>query len=238
MTQSRKFVIDMTSVQDFYSSRLALWATSRLLWACKQRQTLQCALQVWSDLSKSYLTPEVPFHVHQTLARHVFRAWDVSMLGPHPLWYPSAQTAAETNVAKFIAANAGLCRLPVPEKVVRSEEALWHHEPAGHHVAAWERLHAVSVHHPEAFWPAVLRTLGIEFTEPSMCVLQHSRNGSPDDACWFPGARLNIADIALHNPLADPDHPALVFASEECPSECDLQQHCGSVCSPVCTDRS
>ena len=48
------------------------------------------------------LRPEQPFELHQSLHAAVFKGWDKRVLGPPPVWVPSAADVAGTNVAAFM----------------------------------------------------------------------------------------------------------------------------------------
>jgi hypothetical protein len=169
-------------------------------------------LQIWSDVSQLFLTPDVPFDAHVLVANHVFRNWDARKLGPPPLWYPSQTTAASTNVAKFMRDNQALMAEGTAQLQVRDER--WFLQQAL--VRDWRVLHAISVHWPEQFWPAFLRAVGIMFHSPPECVLQQGTATDPDSYRWFPGALINMADVALR--CGDPDSPAVVFAGAKSPT--------------------
>lgn len=77
-----------------------------------------------------------------------------------------------------------------------------------------EDLHRTSVTDPERYWREVVDDLGIEFTHPFDHVLDESE-GKPFPR-WFPGGRLNVADLcaARHarGPLADKE--AVVYEGD------------------------
>lgn len=68
----------------------------------------------------------------------------------------------------------------------------------------YEELHHWSVKHPEDFWDAVMRRLGVKLREPYHSVL--------DGDEWLPGARLNIAESCFREPL---DAVAIVTANRK-----------------------
>ena len=68
---------------------------------------------------------------------------------------------------------------------------------------------------PEAFWPAAIEDLGLEFSRPWDDVVDLSRG--PEWATWFVGGRLNIAWNCVHRWARGPraDEPAAVWQSED-----------------------
>ena len=58
-------------------------------------------------------------------------------------------------------------------------------------------LHRVSVRDPERFWPEVIHDLGLVFSRPWEHVVDTS--DGIEWARWFTGARLNLADSAIHD---------------------------------------
>ena len=104
-------------------------------------------------------------------------------------WKPSAELLAGSNVARFMAA---------------------------HGIEAFDELLARSIDDPEWFWDAVVRFLGLRWSEPYEHVLDVS-DGFPW-ARWFTGGRLNIAVSCVDRHAEDPevcDRPAIVWEGEE-----------------------
>ncbi|MBL90235.1 MAG: AMP-dependent synthetase [Myxococcales bacterium] len=91
---------------------------------------------VWQALSKTVLTPHMPFELHRTLYAHTYRDWDEQQLGPRPAWIPSEAEKARTNLAKLL-----------PGDDLKS-------------------LHHHSIHAPEIYWPNILSALRINFHKP------------------------------------------------------------------------
>ena len=121
-----------------------------------------------------------------------------------PLWSPSPERVAGTNLASFVAALHANVELP------RMQGA----------AVDYDALHAWSVAHPERFWPAVWRFCGVvaeprEGAEPwDEVVVGLGRMAPPDSLLgprWFTGARLNFAENLLR--YRD-DRPALVCWNE------------------------
>jgi len=107
----------------------------------------------------------------------------------HPAaWRPDAELLAESNVARFMAAE---------------------------HVRDFPELVARSIDDPEWFWDAVVRFLGIRFSTPYERVLDTS--GGVPWAKWFTGGTLNIADTCIDKWAArdDSDDVAVIWESEE-----------------------
>jgi acetyl-CoA synthetase len=83
-------------------------------------------------------------------------------------------------------------------------------------IATFPELVARSIDEPEWFWDAVVRFLGIRFSQPYEQVLDVS-DGIPW-AKWFAGGRCNIAVTCLDVHADDPatrDRPAIVWEGEE-----------------------
>ena len=68
---------------------------------------------------------------------------------------------------------------------------------------------------PEAFWPAAIEDMGLEFSRPWDEVVDLSRG--PEWATWFPGGRLNLAWNCVHRWARGEraDAPAAVWQSED-----------------------
>ena len=87
---------------------------------------------------------------------------------------------------------------------------------AAHEIATFEELVRRSIDEPEWFWDAVVRFLGIRFTEPYTEVLDVSE-GIPF-AQWFTGGRTNLAISCVDRWADDPERatePAMVWEGEE-----------------------
>ncbi|MCZ7535235.1 MAG: AMP-binding protein [Acidimicrobiia bacterium] len=105
------------------------------------------------------------------------------------VWRPTPDLLAESNVARFMAA---------------------------HGFSELDDLHAQSVRDPEWFWDAVVRFLGLPWTEPYRRVLDVS-DGAPW-ARWFTGGRLNVASACIdrHAGAADAgERVAITWEGEE-----------------------
>ena len=105
------------------------------------------------------------------------------------VWRPSAALLEESNVARFAAAEG---------------------------VADFATLRDRSIDDPAWFWDAVVRFLGLEFTEPYTQVVDLS-DGAPW-ARWFTGGKLNLAASCVDRWADDPaiaDHTAVVWEGEE-----------------------
>ncbi|HEX6644270.1 MAG TPA: acetoacetate--CoA ligase [Gemmatimonadales bacterium] len=116
-----------------------------------------------------------------------------------PIWTPTADRVARSNVSRFIPfANA-----------------------LGAAATDWWSLYDWSIARPEEFWPAVWRFTGIvaeerNGAEPWDRVVRGLDRMAPPDPvlgpCWFEGARLNFAENLLR--FRD-DREAIVFWNEE-----------------------
>jgi acetyl-CoA synthetase len=104
------------------------------------------------------------------------------------VWRPDAELLAESNVARFMAAER---------------------------VRDFPDLLARSIDDPEWFWDAVVRFLGVQFATPYERVLDTS-NGIPW-ATWFVGGRGNLASTCVDRHADDParrDEVAVVWEGE------------------------
>jgi len=111
------------------------------------------------------------------------------MTDPKPVWQPSAERIAETNMARFM-------------DHVRSEYDA--------NVDNYAGLHRWSVDNPEAFWPAVWAFCGIKASQPWEEVFLPGEHMM--ESRWFKGSRLNFAENLLR--FRD-DHTAIIFRDEQ-----------------------
>src|SRR5688572_4703976 len=121
-----------------------------------------------------------------------------------PLWSPSPERAAATNLARFVA---------------KARDA-GYDPPGTAGPVDYASLHAWSVAHPDRFWATVWRFCGV-VAEPradrsfwSEVVHGVDRMAPPDPELgprWFVDARLNFAENLLR--FRD-DHPALIARNE------------------------
>lgn len=103
---------------------------------------------------------------------------------PLPIaWLPDEITLAEANI-------------------VRTHQAL--------NLSFYEAFYHWSINYREQFWETAIRALGIRFQQPYTRVLNEASD--PDDVCWLPDARLNIADSCFQAPS---DQLALVVSDEQ-----------------------
>ncbi len=122
-----------------------------------------------------------------------------------PLWSPSPERAAATNLAQFATAA----------------RAHGYEPPPGAAAVDYPSLYAWSLARPDQFWPAVWRFCGVvadTFPDGSQwaeIVRGTDRMAPPDPLAgprWFLGARLNFAENLLR--YRD-DRPALIARNEE-----------------------
>ena len=101
---------------------------------------------------------------------------------PPPEWTPSPEFIATTNIA-------------------------WLMQRAG--VDSYEKLHAWSVRHREAYWALAIERLGLRFREPFDRVVDLS--AGVEAPRWLPGARLNIVESCFAAPA---ESPAILHQTE------------------------
>src|SRR5688572_28996351 len=92
----------------------------------------------WQMCTQRWLTPAMPFPVHQWLYDYVFQDWD-ERRGPRPAWTPTAEEIAGSNVASFMR----LCG-----------------------VDSYRELHELSIKDRSAFWRKAIDRLGLRFRMP------------------------------------------------------------------------
>ena len=108
-------------------------------------------------------------------------------VGAREAWWPDAETAAETNVGRFM---------------------------SRHGLSSFDDLVARSIGEPEWFWAAVVEFLDIPFVEPYRAVVDLSQ-GAPW-ARWFVGGRLNLAEVCVdRHAAAEPGRTAVVWEGED-----------------------
>jgi acetyl-CoA synthetase len=125
---------------------------------------------VWEELTRTVLDPSVPFPVHELLFGVVFDQWDRSQ-GPPPVWRPSPEQIAQSNITAFCNATGR---------------------------RSFADLYRWSVQKRAEFWGHVIVALGIRFHQEPARVLDDSRG--PEYARWLPGARMNIAESCFRAP--------------------------------------
>jgi hypothetical protein len=69
---------------------------------------------------------------------------------------------------------------PPPNPPRPQGDLTWASQRTGHPAADWRLLQRVSCANPEAFWPALLRELGVKFAAPPARMLQEGASGDPD----------------------------------------------------------
>jgi acetyl-CoA synthetase len=135
----------------------------------------------WRAVSRDVLSPAHPHAVHRLCWDDIFAAWDEGA-GPRPAWIPTAEEAAATNIAK----TCGRV-----------------YQPTYAHFYRW------SADNREDFWRDTIEALGIRFRSKPERVLD--AHGGPEQARWFPGASLNIAESCFSAPG---DATAIVYQRE------------------------
>ena len=137
--------------------------------------------EAWRAVSRQVLEAEHPHAVHRLCWDDIFDAWNEAS-GPRPAWIPTADEAIGTNIAKTCARV---------------------YQPSYAHFFRW------AADNREDFWRDTVAALGIRFrTKPERALDAH---GGPEQAHWFPGASLNIAESCFGAPG---DANAIVYQRE------------------------
>ncbi len=105
-----------------------------------------------------------------------------------PIWKPSAETIAQSQMTAFMSQVTRNC---------------------GQHFSDYQSLHQWSITHLEEFWVELIKFTGVEFSTPWKHVLTHPEK--MPGAKWFEGARLNFARHLLRH---QSDKTALIFQNE------------------------
>jgi acetyl-CoA synthetase len=96
----------------------------------------------WSELSRSLLTPEVPFAAHRLLHERIFSGRDPAA-GPAPAWLPSPAELHASNLQRLMRARG---------------------------CATYNELFDWSVAHRMEFWRTMVERLGIRFSQPGTAI--------------------------------------------------------------------
>jgi acetoacetyl-CoA synthetase len=105
-----------------------------------------------------------------------------------PLWVPSAERQAASNISRFI------------DELNRTHDF---------HISNYQELYDWSVNEISDFWAAMWEFAGIKYSTPYDVVIKNIRRFP--GAKWFPRARLNFAENLLR--YRD-DHTAIIFRGE------------------------
>jgi acetoacetyl-CoA synthetase len=108
------------------------------------------------------------------------------MVDPEPLWRPSADRVERANMTRYLR---------------------WLGERRGIELGSYDQAWRWSVDDLDGFWSSIWELFGVGGPAPSPALAERRMPG----ARWFPGARLNHAELSLRR---RDDHPALLFANE------------------------
>jgi acetoacetyl-CoA synthetase len=108
------------------------------------------------------------------------------MVDPEPLWRPSADRVERANMTRYLR---------------------WLAERRGIELGSYDEAWRWSVDDLDGFWSSIWELFGVGGPAPSPALAERRMPG----ARWFPGARLNHAELSLRR---RDDHPALLFANE------------------------
>jgi acetyl-CoA synthetase len=122
----------------------------------------------WKALTKTVLSPKIPFEVHQKLYQAVYEKWNTEKDGPPPAWSPEVGTEVGGNLGRLMKACGA---------------------------KTYEDLHEWSLSNRAKFWELMVKELGIVFKKPPAQIMDISQGThSPR---WLVGAQLNIADTCF-----------------------------------------
>jgi acetoacetyl-CoA synthetase len=103
-----------------------------------------------------------------------------------PLWTPSAERVERANMTRYLR---------------------WLAERRGQAFASYDQAWRWSVDDLDGFWSSIWEWFGVGGPPPRPALAERAMPG----ARWFPGARLNHAELSLRR---RDDHPALLYANE------------------------
>jgi acetoacetyl-CoA synthetase len=108
------------------------------------------------------------------------------MVDPEPLWRPSADRVERASMTRYLR---------------------WLGERRGIELGSYDEAWRWSVDDLDGFWSSIWELFGVGGPAPSPALAERRMPG----ARWFPGVRLNHAELSLRR---RDDHPALLFANE------------------------
>ncbi len=125
--------------------------------------------ELWQTLVTDFLTPELPFAVHQLLYQSVYQRQFESGT-PAPAWFPGERELSESNLVG------------------------WLNELNLH---SMEDLHSWSVHDRSHFTQKLIDSLRIRFQEPPREIM--NVEAGIEQVQWMTGARLNIVESCFRD---------------------------------------
>ena len=127
---------------------------------------------VWQDVVETLRERETTHDDWRRAWSHHLANWDVTVHGPRPIWFPDADSLANSGIALLMkASNHG--------NVTEFQDWSWRN--------------------PNDFWSAVMKRLDIHFhTQPHQVLSSDDASSQPN---WFPGARMNIVRSCFGAPL-------------------------------------
>lgn len=125
--------------------------------------------ELWQTLVTDFLTPELPFAVHQLLYHSDYQS-QLERGTPAPAWFPGERELAESNLAG------------------------WLNELNLH---SMEDLHSWSVHDRDHFTQKLIDSLRIQFQEPPREIM--NIEAGIEQVQWLTGARLNIVESCFRD---------------------------------------
>lgn len=77
---------------------------------------------------------------------------------------------------------------------VQKESPQWRQQRSGNPTEDWPLLQELSCKHPQLFWSAALKQLGIQFQTPPRSILSDDLQ-NPDAVQWLPGMLLHSLTV-------------------------------------------
>ncbi|QEG23198.1 AMP-binding protein [Mariniblastus fucicola] len=112
----------------------------------------------WKQLRQLSVAERIALHAA------TFAEWDAEHDGPAPIWFPTDQAIAASNLTDFL--------IQTNHSDFQSLKTWWQNSPS-------------------EFWKAAIETLNVAFREPPVSILEFD---DPRDPTWLPKARLNIVE--------------------------------------------
>jgi acetyl-CoA synthetase len=143
--------------------------------------------EIWTKVSR-VLEPSDAFEVHAALYKEVYH--NRGRLSIRPLWMPTQETIAASNVAKLMASAK---------------------------LSSYEELYkwSIGTSTRSDYWESAIEQLGIVFEMPPTSIFDESEGVAR--ATYLPGAMFNVAKSCFNK--RDPSDVAIVYANESDPSK-------------------
>lgn len=153
----------------------------------KQPQQMEAA---WQKVIADFIKPEMDYKIQKSAHEFIFKDWNVAENGLPPVVIPTQKQIEETTISQEIK------RLGLKDE---------------------QQYYDYSISDGRKFWLENFKAVGLESGIKNNFVLTEQTvvdASDPRDCKWLKGAKLNIADIILHNAKQNPNDVALIYKKE------------------------